>query len=250
MSTKESLAKAEMKAKGKPLQKMFNKVPESYDFLNRLLTFRMDEHWRKKAVQKILEEKPSRVMDLGTGTGDMAVRIAKKNKEVKVTGYDFSSSMLKVAEIKAKKSKVSNVHFVEGDAAEMPFNDNEFDVVGISFAFRNITFKNPNTSLYLREIFRVLRPCGKLIIVESSQPNSSFIRKGFHFYLKNIVSGIGGRLSKSRGAYHYLAYSAREFYTRKELTRLLTDFGFEAVEHMPLFCGAAAVSSAIKPAYK
>src|SRR6056297_2029311 len=247
MSTKESLARSEMKAKGKPLQKMFNKVPGSYDLLNRLLTFRMDEHWRKKAVQKILKEKPGKVMDLGTGTGDMAVRIARKNNEIDVTGYDFSSSMLNVAEKKAEKYRVSNAHFVEGDAAEMPFSDNEFDVVGISFAFRNITFKNPNTSLYLKEILRVLKPGGKLIIVESSQPNSLLIRKGFHFYLRNVVSGIGGRLSKSRGAYHYLAYSAREFYTRNELTRLLTDFGFGSVEHTSLFMGAAAISCAAKP---
>lgn len=247
MSTKESLAQSEMRAKGKPLQKMFNKVPGSYDFLNRLLTFRLDEHWRNKAVKKILQEEPAGVMDMGTGTGDMAVRIARKNKKINVTGYDFSSAMLKVAERKAARYQLRNICFVEGDAANMPFDDKTFDVVGVSFAFRNITFKNPNTSLYLKEILRVLKPGGKLIIVESSQPEFSFIRAIFHFYLKYIVSAIGGRLSKARGAYHYLAYSAREFYSRDQLTALLSDYGFVSVEHSPMLFGAAAVSTAVKP---
>jgi demethylmenaquinone methyltransferase/2-methoxy-6-polyprenyl-1,4-benzoquinol methylase len=247
MSTKAHLAQAEMKAKGKPLQKMFNQVPESYDFLNRLLTLRLDEYWRKKAAKRIIEEAPDKIMDLGTGTGDLAIRVARKLPISQVTGYDFSAPMLNVAQKKANKRALKNIEFIEGDAAEMPFEDNRFDVIAISFAFRNITFKNPNTSLYLKEVLRTLKPGGKFIIVESSQPRNKLIRSGFHAYLQHIVSGIGGKLSKSKGAYHYLAYSAKNFYTRENLTKLLENQGFENTRHMPLLFGAAAVTTTSKP---
>ena len=247
MSTSKNLAVSEMKAKGRPLQKMFNQVPGNYDFLNRLLTLRLDEIWRKKAAKAILNENPELVMDMGTGTGDLAVRLAKKKDNIHVTGYDFSSSMLEVARKKANKNSLENISFIEGDAAEMPFQDNYFDVIGISFAFRNITFKNPNTKLYLSEVLRVLKPGGKFVIVESSQPKNKFVRTIFHAYLHYLVSGIGGRLSKSKGAYHYLAYSAKNFYSPEELKDLLIQHGFNSVKHDPMFFGASAVTIAQKP---
>ncbi|MFO8235570.1 MAG: ubiquinone/menaquinone biosynthesis methyltransferase [Bacteroidales bacterium] len=247
MSTKENLAQAEIKAKGKPLQKMFNQVPNNYDFLNRLLTFRLDEYWRKMAVKAILKEEPEEVMDLGTGTGDLAIRVAKKLKNSGITGYDFSPAMLIHAKEKANKYDLGNVRFIEGDAAQMPFEDNKFDVTGISFAFRNITFKNPNTDLYLKEIYRTLKPGGKLIIVESSQPKSRVVRFLFHSYLHYIVSGVGGFISPARGAYHYLAYSAKKFYTRPELTQLIEKQGFKDTRHKPMLLGAAAITISTKP---
>jgi len=247
MSTSKNLAVSEMKAKGKPLQKMFNQVPDNYDFLNRLLTLRLDEIWRKKAAKAILNENPETVMDLGTGTGDLAVRLAKQKDNIHVTGYDFSGSMLEIARKKARKYSLENVSFIEGDAAEMPFQDNYFDVVGISFAFRNITFKNPNTKLHLSEILRVLKPGGKFVIVESSQPENRLVRAFFHAYLHYLVSGIGGRFSRSKGAYHYLAYSAKNFYSPEELRDLLMQHGFDSVNHKPLFLGASAVTIAHKP---
>ena len=235
-----------MEAKGRPLQKMFNRVPDHYDFLNRLLTLRLDEVWRKKAVDRILQESPRKVMDLGTGTGDMAVRIARKSPESEVVGYDFSPTMLQVARRKAERFGVNNLSFVEGDAASMPFDDATFDVVGISFAFRNITFRNPHTKEYLNETLRCLKPGGKFVIVESSQPRTRWIRWIFHKYFQYIVSGIGGRISRAKGAYHYLAFSARYFYTREELTALLEKHGFTDVHHRPMLFGAAAVTVAGK----
>lgn len=247
MSTDQHLAYSEMKAKGKPLQKMFNKVPREYDFLNRLLTLRLDESWRKRAVKAILDEDPAEVMDLGTGTGDLAIRIAKAKSNIQIVGYDFSASMLKVAREKADKQKLTNVTFTEGDAAQMPFKNDRFDVISISFAFRNITFKNPNTSLYLSEILRVLKPGGKFVILESSQPKNPVIRKIYHAYFHYIVSGIGGKLSASKGAYHYLAYSARHFYNPAGLKSLLTEHGFDWIQYRPLFFGASGLTIVSKP---
>lgn len=247
MATKEYLARKTMKTKGRPLQKMFERVPDRYDFLNRLLTFRLDEVWREKAVKEIVDEQPQEVMDVGTGTGDLAVRVARKLSETRVTGYDFSSSMLKVAHDKAEHYGLDNVEFIEGDAASMPFESERFDVTGISFAFRNITFKNPHTGLYLKEIFRTLKPGGKFVIVETSQPRFFLFRFIFHQYLNYIVSKIGGRISGAKGAYHYLAYSARNFYTREELTGLLEKHGFVLLKHRPELFGIAAVTVAIRP---
>ncbi|MBS3768800.1 MAG: ubiquinone/menaquinone biosynthesis methyltransferase [Bacteroidales bacterium] len=247
MATNKSLAHETMNTKGKPLQKMFERVPDRYDFLNRLLTFRLDEMWRKKAVKEIVAEHPREVMDVGTGTGDMAVRVARRLSDTRVIGYDFSSSMLKIAQKKAERYGLDNVEFIEGDAASMPFESERFDVVGISFAFRNITFKNPNTGLYLKEIYRTLKPGGKFVVVESSQPRLSLVRFLFHQYLNYIVSGIGGKVSGSKGAYHYLAYSARNFYTPQELTTLLEEYGFVAVKYRPLLLGIAAVTVAARP---
>lgn len=247
MATNEKLAQAEMKASGKPLQKMFNQVPDKYDYLNRVMTLGLDEPWRRKAVNMIRQEKPQRLMDLGSGTGDMALHMASEMPDATVVAYDFSAPMLEVAKKKASEKNIKNVDFVEGDAAEMPFEDNSFDIVGISFAFRNMTYKNKNTRFYLQEILRVLKPGGKLVAVESSQPKSKFVRFFFHLYLQYIISGIGGRLANARGAYHYLAYSAKRFYNTEELTELLQNHGFGTVDHKQMFLGAAAITVAQKP---
>ena len=194
-----------------------------------------------------MTEAPEEILDLGTGTGDMAIRMAKNIHDARVTGYDFSPSMLNAARNKAQRLHIINIEFIEGDAAEMPFENDRFDVIGISFAFRNITFKNPHTPAYLKEIFRTLKPDGKFVIVESSQPRNRLIRFLFHRYLIYIVSFIGGKISGAKGAYHYLAHSARNFYYREELTNLLRSYGFDAIDHELLLFGAAAITTARKP---
>lgn len=230
----------------RPLYKMFNEVPQRYDLLNRFLTWRFDEIWRKKAAKKCIDNKPVKVLDLCTGTGDLAVRIAKLvNSKTEITGLDFSQPMLDVAKTKAEKASVE-VQFILGDAANLPFPDNHFDSIGIAFAFRNLTFHNPHMKKYLSEILRTLKKGKTFVIVETGQPQSRLVRALFHFYLKVMVSKAGGLISGHKGAYKYLAHSAINYFNNEELKSLLLDAGFSSIKHQNLLGGIAAIYVAIK----
>ena len=231
----------------RPLHKFFSEVPESYDLVNRLFTLRLDEKWRRMTAKVCLEDNPKTFMDLGTGTGDLAIRIAKRaGKSIEITGYDFSEPMLEIARIKADKAGVGFIRWIHGDAASMPFNDGYFDAIGIAYAFRNLTYHNPDTAKYLSEVLRVLRPGGRFVIVESSQPRSKLLKKLVHLYLEIVVSGIGGKLSGHKSAYHYLAHSAKNYYNPEEVRNLLLNAGFSHVNHKPLTAGVAGLYTAIK----
>ncbi len=231
----------------RPLEKMFNEVPVRYDMLNRVITWRLDERWRKAAVRKCLEGEPSRVLDLCTGTGDLAIRLARQvNGQTKIQALDYSQPMLAVAREKADKAKLNNIDFIHGDAASLPLENEDLDVIGIAFAFRNLTYKNPDRERFLQEIHRVLKPLGKFIIVESSQPENRVMKSLFRIYLKVFVAGIGGWLSGHKGAYRYLAASARNFYEPAEIKQFLSDTGFSKVEYRPFLGGIAGLTVATK----
>jgi demethylmenaquinone methyltransferase/2-methoxy-6-polyprenyl-1,4-benzoquinol methylase len=235
------------KKQWRPLEKMFNEVPARYDMLNRFITWRLDEKWRKKAARICLEEGPARILDLCTGTGDLAIRLAKEvNGNADIQALDYSQPMLAVAREKATKARLTNIEFIHGDAASMPFENDGLDVVGIAFAFRNLTYRNPDREKFLQEIYRVLKPKGKFVIVESSQPGNRFMRGLFRLYLKIFVAGFGGQLSGHRGAYRYLAASARNFYNPNEIEKLLSGTGFSKVEYQPFFGGMAGLTIATK----
>ena len=233
--------------KWRPLEKMFNEVPVRYDMLNRVITWRLDESWRKAAVEKCLEGEPSRVLDLCTGTGDLAIRLARQvNGQTKIQALDYSQPMLAVAREKADKAKLNNIEFIHGDAASLPLENEDLDVIGIAFAFRNLTYKNPDRERFLQEIYRVLKPHGKFVIVESSQPENRVMKSLFRIYLKVFVAGIGGWLSGHKGAYRYLAASARNFYEPAEIKQFLSDTGFSKVEYRPFLGGIAGLTVATK----
>jgi len=153
----------------RPLFRMFNEVPDRYDIMNRIVTLGQDERWRKKATKICLAEKPERVLDICTGTADLALRVAKMgNPNISITASDFSQPMLDVAAMKAQKLNRKNVNFVLADTANLPFEENHFNVTTIGFAFRNLTYKNKFAGQYLSEILRTLKPDGIFIIAESS----------------------------------------------------------------------------------
>jgi len=212
------------------------------------LTLGLDWRWRRKAAREILRGSPARFLDLGCGTGDLAVEVARRSGSgLAVTGVDFVPAMLESAGIKARNNGVGErIKFVAADAASLPFPDGSFDAVGLAFSFRNLTHRNPSRERHLAEIYRVLRPGGKLVIVETSQPRNPFIRAGFHAYMRLLVGPIGGLIS-DRAAYRYLAESAAAFMPLAEATTLLEHSAFSVKTAMPLLFGVASLIVGIKP---
>lgn len=226
----------------RPLQKMFLAVPPSYDFLNRLLTLRMDQLWRRRAASKMLQEPVGHILDLCTGTGDLAIMLNRLAAHpVKIHALDYSTTMLEAAKKKIFRQKQNQITLVQGDAASMPFEDGHFDAVGIAFAFRNLTFKNPDRDRFLAEIRRVLKPGGRFIAVETSQPENRWVRGLFHAYMRFVTKPLGGWLSGHRGAYHYLAHSAIHYHKAPEMKQILLESGFSKVIYKPMLFGMAAL---------
>jgi demethylmenaquinone methyltransferase/2-methoxy-6-polyprenyl-1,4-benzoquinol methylase len=232
----------------KPLHDIFTAVPDRYDLINRIFTWGLDKRWRLKAARLCLERQPDRILDLCCGTGDLAIRLTQlAPASTKVVGLDYSPPMLEKATEKAKHLPLkAELNFINGDVGDLPFPDEYFDCIGISFAFRNLTYKNPNTPRYLSEIVRVLKHGGQFVIVESSQPPNKLIRKLDHLYLRTFVRWMGTCLSKNKAAYNYLTESARNFYTAEELSDFLVQAGFSAVSVKRLLFGATAIHVAVK----
>lgn len=215
--------------------------------LNRILTLSFDNCWRLYAAKECLKSRPGKILDLCCGTGDLAIQLARKsNYKNEIIGVDYSSNMLKIAESKAGKYLNNNLRFICADVAALDFPDEYFDTIGISFAFRNLTHKNRNSKRYLAEITRVLNKDGRCIIAETSQPSSKLIRKAFHFYMKNIVASIGGRVSRHPGAYHYLANSAINYFDNKEMVTFLNEHDFSRVTYRSYLFGGISVYVAEK----
>ena len=227
---------------------MFNAIPKQYDLINHVITLGMDTGWRKKAALTCLCTHPARILDICCGTGDLSFTLARlADYKPEITGMDFSREMLDIAEKKAPTAAPgSNIKFIEADVSSLPFPDNHFDCVDISFAFRNLTYKNPKTADYLREVLRVLKSGGQFVIVESSQPKSAFIKFFFRLYLRWYVFPAGYWISGNKGAYKYLAESAEHFYSAEEIQDFLTKTGFKQAYAKRLFFGASAIYTAIK----
>jgi demethylmenaquinone methyltransferase/2-methoxy-6-polyprenyl-1,4-benzoquinol methylase len=232
----------------KPLYDIFTAVPGRYDLINRIFTWGQDRKWRLKATRLCLETQPKTILDLCCGTGDLAIGLAQlAPPDAIVIGLDYSPPMLEQAKEKASRSLLNcQLTFVHGDVTDLPFPDGYFDCIGISFAFRNLTYKNPKTERYLAEILRVLKKNGQFVIVESSQPPNPLIRKLDHLYLRTFVRWMGSFLSKNKPAYVYLTESARNFYTAEELGDLLIKTRFSKVTVKRLFFGATAIHVAVK----
>jgi len=228
------------------LHDMFSSVPERYDRVNRILTWGQDQGWRKRAAADCLEDRPRWVLDLGCGTGDLAVLLSRRGgPEVKVVALDFSLPMLEAARAKAREAKL-NVAFIRADAAHLPFRPGALDAAGSSFSLRNLTYRNPAAGQHLAEAMRSLRPGGRWVMVETSQPPSAPVKWGFHSYLRYLVPPLGRLLSGNPGAYRYLAASALGFYPAEQVSRMLLEAGFRSVTFRRLFLGAVAIHTAIK----
>ncbi len=226
------------------LHRMFKAVPPRYDLINHIITWGFDKRWRRQAAGECLASHPEKVLDLCCGTGDLAISMAQLAEDnIELIGVDYSQPMLEIA---ARKAESSGISFVNGNAASLLFPDGYFDCIGISFAFRNLTYKNPLAGSCIDEVLRVLKAGGRFVIVETTQPESKLIRKLYHLYLRWFAFRVGSYLSGNKGAYRYLAESAARFYDSGEVKELLTTAGFRHVYFKPLLFGVAGIHVAIK----
>jgi demethylmenaquinone methyltransferase/2-methoxy-6-polyprenyl-1,4-benzoquinol methylase len=234
-----------------PLQDYYADIYKSYDRVNRIFTFGRDQHWRRLAVNRCLDGGPKRVLDLCTGTGDFILEMAyRTGGDIQLLGYDFSPDMLAVARNKydrvSKQKKIPSIEFVEGDVGHMPFEDNSFDAIGITFGIRNLVYENSNASRHLSEIARVLCPGGQLVLLESSRPDSGLWRFFNSLYLQLILPYLGGIISGNLKAYRYLAKSSKNYYTMGEMGAILAEAGFEVIHKESLFLGSVMLLGATK----
>ena len=226
---------------------MFSLVSPSYDIINRISTFGFDQIWRKRAAKECLKNEPEQILDLCCGTGDLSVELSKKaSAGAKIIALDFSENMLNIAREKVLKRGFANVDFFHADVADMPFTDNYFDAIGISFAFRNLTYHNPDSNKFLQEILRVLKTGGRFVIIETSQPENILFRKLFHIYLKLIVPALGGLISGRYKAYRYLGQSAIHYYNSEEVRRILLSAGFSSVTSKGYLSGISRIYISLK----
>ena len=210
-----------------PLQSFYGDIHSTYDRINRIFTFGRDKVWRRKAVAELLGKQPRSVLDLCTGTGDFILETARKaEKAAELKGLDFSPEML------------DPVEFQEGDAGEMPFAEASFDALGITFGIRNLVYQNSRADQHLREIYRVLRPGGRLVVLESSRPENPIWRFFNTLYLRFILPYLGGMISGNLKAYQYLASSSKNYYTMGEMAGILEKAGFVLSASQSLFLGS------------
>ncbi|MBI4285333.1 MAG: ubiquinone/menaquinone biosynthesis methyltransferase [Chloroflexi bacterium] len=235
-------------AHGKPLQRLFSDITPRYDLINRIITLGLDQRWRCAAARECLSSRPQKMLDLGCGTGDLTICLARLAPNgAAITGLDYSQPMLAIGRQKAHLLRREEaVTFVHSDAAALPFPDSHLDAVCIAFAFRNLTYRNLKAAQHLSEVHRVLCPGGRLVIVETSQPDNQVIRRLFHTYLRWLAAPLGRLLSGNRGAYRYLAESAVHFYTREEVRTMLAQTGFRKVTYRRLLFGTIALHVATK----
>jgi demethylmenaquinone methyltransferase/2-methoxy-6-polyprenyl-1,4-benzoquinol methylase len=224
------------------VEKMFNNISKEYDILNRVISFGIDVSWRKKIVKILKSKNPSTILDVATGTGDLAIAMAKTNAN-KIIGLDISKGMLDVGIEKIKKKNLNNtIDMVIGDSENLKYEDNFFDAVTVSFGVRN--FESLDSGL--SEIFRVLKPNGSLVILETSNPTKFPFKQFYRFYSKFILPTIGKIFSKDKVAYNYLSESSAEFPYGEKFNNILKKIGFTNVVDFPQTFGVATIYVASK----
>lgn len=228
--------------KKEQVTKMFDTISGDYDGLNRVISFGIDIKWRKKVVKLVNASKPDSILDIATGTGDLAINLAETNAS-KIVGLDISSGMLEIGKQKInKKGLDTKIEMILGDSENMPFEDNAFDAITVAFGVRNFeTLENG-----LKEIYRVLKPGGTFVILETSMPTKTPYKQGYNFYTKNILPLIGKAFSKDRSAYKYLCESASVFPFGEALNNILRNIGFINVEDFPQTMGVATIYKSSK----
>ncbi|WP_299106879.1 bifunctional demethylmenaquinone methyltransferase/2-methoxy-6-polyprenyl-1,4-benzoquinol methylase UbiE [uncultured Tenacibaculum sp.] len=228
--------------KKEQVAKMFDNISEDYDGLNRVISLGIDVSWRKKVVKLVGENKPKQILDIATGTGDLALMMASLNPD-RIVGLDISEGMLNVGKQKVAKSNLSNtIEMVVGDSENIPFEDNTFDAITVSFGVRNFETLDKG----LTEIHRVLKPGGKFVVLETSNPTKFPFKQGYKFYTNFILPVIGKLFSKDKVAYSYLSESANSFPFGQAFNNILQKNGFKNAKNLPVTFGVASIYTATK----
>ena len=228
--------------KKEQVTQMFDALSSNYDGLNRVISFGIDIKWRKKVLVLVAAKNPDTILDIATGTGDLAILMTKTSAKT-IIGLDLSAGMLEVGKTKIEDKKLSDkIEMVLGDSENIPYNDNHFDAITVAFGIRNFE----NLEKGLSEIKRVLKPNGIFVVLETSVPNKTPYKQGYSIYTKYILPLIGKLFSKDNVAYGYLSESANVFPYGEELNNILRKIGFIEVEHLPQTMGVATIYTASK----
>ena len=228
--------------KKEQVTQMFDKISGNYDGLNRVISFGIDIIWRKRVVAILKKKQPKLILDIATGTGDLAINLVQTGAQ-KIIGLDLSPGMLEVGKKKVlDKELAQTIDMIEGDSENLPFDDNTFDAVTVAFGVRNFETLEKG----LAEIHRVLKPKGTFVVLETAVPSRTPYKQGYAFYTKYMLPKIGRLFSKDDSAYAYLSESASVFPHGQEFNNILLKIGFIDVMNRPQTFGVASIYIATK----
>ena len=223
---------------------MFDRIARRYDFMNRFLSIGIDVSWRKKAIRRFRKDQPHQLLDVATGTADMAIMAAKMLKPKQIVGIDISEKMLEVGRKKIEKESLGNIiQLYSGDGETINFGDNSFDGVMVAFGVRNFEHLQKG----LEEIRRVLKPGGQLVVLEFSKPVIPGIKSLYNLYMGVIAPQMAKLFNQNKKAYQYLNESAKAFPDRQQFVDILKQTGYSETEWKPLSLGICCIYSGRKP---
>lgn len=234
--------KEDSAGKKQQVARMFDSISGNYDFLNHFLSLGIDIRWRKKAIKMLAKDNPKLILDVATGTGDFAVETLKLNPD-EVIGVDISEGMLEVGRKKIKERGLEGkIDLRLADSENLPFTENKFDAVIVAFGVRNFE----NLEKGLAEMYRVLRPGGRVVVLEFSKPSGFPLKQLYRFYFTFILPKIGKIISKDPAAYTYLPESVQAFPDGALFTGILDKIGFKKTECKPLTFGISSLYTGVK----
>lgn len=230
--------------KGNQVGSMFDRIARRYDFLNHFLSLGIDRSWRRKVIHHLRPFSPGHVIDVATGTGDLAIAVHKQLKCI-VTGVDVSENMMRIGAQKVKRKKLQErITFTAGKAEDLPFGEASFDAATVAFGVRNFG----DLDRGLQEMLRVLKPGGPLVILEFSLPKNTILRKIYEFYLYRLLPLTGKLISGDPAAYNYLPESIKTFPKDDDFLQRMGKAGFEQLSWRPLTGGIVSLYTGQKPA--